>query len=451
MLDHMSTLKRALSIGYEFQDKRVQNTEYHEPDSSLGHDLIFWDPTDLPSGYGASGRDGEYFLKGGPARRFESDIERRGAEFREHLDAGKPIVITVPVPWKVGVIPSQAEKGRLVDVSKLMPTEIKLRAARGDAFACIAGEPFETFWRWVEEVSVYQSYILDPPGTPLVKIAHTDRVVGTVTQVGAGVVFYLPGLVDEIAYGGNYSSFAQQNKAHTELLDLLWKICREFGGSAVTPPWTNAYLLPGEKDASQALNRAESRLVSAQKAIQKRDQELRDLREKKGLLTGSGATLERLVDRALASLGFEVERGEPGRTDRIIRRKRRMAVVEIKGKAKSASEKDAAQLEKWRSEFHAKHGRIPKGILIVNAWRNKPLAERGDHPAFPDQMLEFAVKQRKQCLLTTTQLLAMWSVGSQSKAKADKFAKMILDCDGIFPLFGDWEEFLGFTPEDSSG
>jgi hypothetical protein len=446
----MSEFKRALSIGYEFQDKRVQNTEYHEPDSALGHDLIYWDPTGLPNGYGASGQRGEFALKGNPARRFDSDLERRGAEFREHLNAGKPIVVAVPSPWKAAVVPSQSARGHVVDVSMVLPTEVKLRAARGSAFERMASDPFAKFWSWVEEVSVYESYLLDPPGTPLVRIAQTDRVVGAVTQVGSGVVFYLPRLVPEIAYGGEYKPLARENKAHTEYLNLLWEICRSFGGSAVVPSWTDAYLLKGEDDAVQALARAESRLASAQNAIQKRDQELRDLRERKILITGSGVALERVVDRALTSLGFDVEPGAPGRTDRIARRKRRVAVVEIKGKSKSASEKDAAQLEKWRSEFHAQHGRMPKGLLIVNAWRGKPLAERSSQPAFPDQMFEFAVNQRKQCLLTTTQLLGLWIESEKSGARADKLAKKVLDCEGVFPLFADWREFLGHDPGEET-
>lgn len=443
-------LKRALSIGYEFQDERVQSTEYHEPDSALGHDLIYWDPTGLPSGYGASGQRGEFVLKGNAARRFDSDLERRGAEFREHLDAGKPIVVAVPSPWRAAVIPSQSADGRIVDVSTILPTEINLRAARGDAFERIASDPFAKLWSWIEEVSVYESYLLNPPGTPLVRIAQTDRVVGAVTQVGAGVVFYLPRLVPEIAYGGEYKQFNRENKAHADFLNLLWETCQGFGGSAVVPSWTDAYLLQGEGDAVQALARAESRLTSAQNAIQKRDQELRDLRERKILITGSGAALERLVDRALTSLGFDVEPGAPGRTDRIARRKRRVAVVEIKGKSKSASEKDAAQLEKWRSEFHAQHGRMPKGLLIVNAWRGKSLDERDGRAAFPDQMLEFAVNQRKQCLLTTTQLLGLWIEAEKSRAQADKLAKMVMDCEGVFPLFSDWREFLGHFPGEET-
>jgi hypothetical protein len=448
----MADLKRVLSIGYEFRDARVQNTKFHEPDSSLGHDLIYWDPTGLPNGYGAAGGNGEFVIKGSVARRFERDLERRSAEFREHLSAGKPIVVAVPSPWRAAIVRDKSDTSYVVDVSAILPTEVKLRSARGDAFERIASGPFEDFWKWVEEVSIYESYFVDPPGVPLVRIAQTNRVVASATQAGSGVVLFLPRLIPGVSYQGDSDPYVEERKAYKDYLDLLWKTCQSFGGSAVLPSWTDSYLLQGEGEgeAVRSLARAESRLITAQTSIQKREQELQSLRERKTLITGTGAALERAVDRALIDIGFEVEPGAPGRTDRIIRRKRRVAVVEIKGKSKSASEKDAAQLEKWKSEYHAEHGRLPKGLLIVNAWRGKPLSER-DAPAFPNQMLDFAVNQRKQCLLTTTQLLGLWNVAEKSKARADKLAKMLLDCEGVFPGFGDWQEFLEFDGGQAAG
>ena len=77
----MADLRRVLSIGYEFDDERVQNTEFHEPDSSLGHDLIYWDPSDLAEGYSPETSGTSILLNGEPARSFAKDRERRTAEF----------------------------------------------------------------------------------------------------------------------------------------------------------------------------------------------------------------------------------------------------------------------------------------------------------------------------------------------------------------------------------
>ena len=52
---------------------------------------------------------------------------------------------------------------------------------------------------------------------------------------------------------------------------------------------------------------------------------------------------------------------------------------------KSASERNAAQLEKWVAEHTAsvdddEEVEAPKGILVVNAWREQPLPERDKQP-----------------------------------------------------------------------
>lgn len=131
---------------------------------------------------------------------------------------------------------------------------------------------------------------------------------------------------------------------------------------------------------------------------------MKRLDERKILFTGSGAALEHVDEKALTALGFEVESGAPGRTDRVLTFGGTPAVIEIKGKAKSAAEKDAAQLEKWVAGHHVEHEVQPKGILLVNAWRDLTLADRESRPTFPEQMLEYSTG-RGHCLITGLQLL----------------------------------------------
>jgi len=56
--------------------------------------------------------------------------------------------------------------------------------------------------------------------------------------------------------------------------------------------------------------------------------------------------------------------------------KGKIAVVEVKGLGKSAAENNAAQLEKWVSEYYLTKGIKPKGILIVNAYKDVPFKEQ---------------------------------------------------------------------------
>src|SRR6476646_2296622 len=453
----MADLKRIFSVGYHFEDGRTENAEFHEPDSSLGHDLIYWDPSGLPNDYQATGTITRV-LKGLPARQFERDRKRRSAEFHEHLRAGKPIVVAIPPPQLMLVKKTESESSvwNLADPLSLLPEEPEMQAARGKAFELITDGDFAKLWEWTEEVATYEGYFDAPPGIPLLRIEGTDKVVATAVQVESGVVIWMPRLNPIIEYVNDDDSrtdvLSGENAAHKDFLDLLWAACQQFGRRGVgpdlsLPQWTTAVHIPGEKVALERRDRAEGRLKSARKAIDKQNQRLDELQERKVLLAGTGSSLERIVDEALCALGFEVEPGLPGRTDRIIRLNKRVAVVEIKGKAKSASERDAAQLEKWKSDFHAAHGKVPKGILVVNAWRSKPLDERSALTSFPDQMLPYAVEQRQQCLVTGLQLLGLWlEAESHPKAKA-KLARSLLGCVGVYPNYEDWRDIVSLAAE----
>jgi hypothetical protein len=149
------------------------------------------------------------------------------------------------------------------------------------------------------------------------------------------------------------------------------------------------------------------------------------------------------VEAALTDLGCTIERGMPGRTDRVVRWKAHTAVLEIKGLSKSAGERDAAQLEKWVSEHTVEHGQVPKGILLANTWRATPLDARRQ-AAFPDQMVPYA-SGRNHCLATTSQLLSAVVVAS-SVRKKDAFLKALFSTVGILEGW-NWQDALDIVPE----
>lgn len=132
---------------------------------------------------------------------------------------------------------------------------------------------------------------------------------------------------------------------------------------------------------------------------------LNEISEYKHLLTGTGSSLENIVRKVLLELDFKLEEVEANRTDIIGKYKEVSVVFEIKGLTKSAGERNAAQLEKWISEYHVQTGIKPKGVLLVNAFRNTPLAERTEL-VFPEQMLKYSIS-REHCLISATQFLCL--------------------------------------------
>jgi len=91
------------------------------------------------------------------------------------------------------------------------------------------------------------------------------------------------------------------------------------------------------------------------------------------LFVGTGRPLELEVKAALEALGATVTEPAPNRDDWLAEFPGVDAVVEVEGVEKSGAEKHAAQLEKWVAGRFEKTGNAPKGILVVNAWRDVPL------------------------------------------------------------------------------
>lgn len=164
------------------------------------------------------------------------------------------------------------------------------------------------------------------------------------------------------------------------------------------------------------------------------------------LLGGSGRALEVQVAAVLKEIGFLVEPGSEGRDDLILKYGEKVAVVEVKGVSKSASEKHAAQLEKWVAEYMALNEVKPKGILIVNAYCSTPLQERSD-PAFPNQMISYSTN-REHCLVTTTQLLGLY-LGVISKPESrEHLINELYATAGVYQKFLDYKEFFPVEEPD---
>ncbi len=114
--------------------------------------------------------------------------------------------------------------------------------------------------------------------------------------------------------------------------------------------------------------------------------------------------------------------------------------MEVKGVGKSAAEKHAAQLEKWVASEMEESGEAPKGILVVNTWRETALDER---PAedFPDQMLKYS-KSRGHCLVSGLQLFVIREEVEANPNRAEFWRKKIMKTSGVLAGATDWPKYL---------
>lgn len=248
---------------------------------------------------------------------------------------------------------------------------------------------------------VYSKY----EGMAIAAVSKTNEPVAICVPVEKGNVVILPKI--EMAYeDGEDDEYRFQR-----LLEALEGIDEELKSQKPSiiessfPYWVKEYYIGNEKNELEILDSLSMQANEISKRIEQQEAKLNEYDNLKMLLFESGKNLEAIVEKVFGCFGYEILASLANRDDLIIKHNDQIAVIEVKGVNGSSGEKQAAQLEKWVSEYMMDHGILPKGILIVNAFRDKPLEDRNEK-SFPEQMLKFS-KRREHCLLTTTQLLEL--------------------------------------------
>jgi hypothetical protein len=469
----MTDQERVLALDVELYDERSVDSDFASTQTLLEHEIVIWNPERLLEPYDL--REpylGSPSLTDTGSAEFQRDSARRSREFSEFLSLGRLLAIFIPEPKPFWVATGETQNDgtkakprlkRLVDpcqIGEVLPGEPVLHPASGKRFEVVGAPAFAAFWRAVKDQFEYRAFIEAKGVQPMLKVKGTDRVVGATATFGDGQVLFLPHLLveepdceqeddepDEAYWARwNEENEALQRRNDGVLLDALLEYARTTQGSSSEPlpAWTERLILPGE---AAAAGKAAKAADAAERALRKREEARIDLVQvqlQKRLVVLDGKPLEQAAASALEALGCKVEAGRPHRTDRIVAWEGQTAVLEIKGTIKSASEAHATQLEKWVAEYALETGAPVKGILLVNAWRALPLADRTS-PVFPDQMLAYS-EGRGHCLLSTAQLLTALVVAT-SNAKKKAFLRLLFGSTGILEGY-DWHDSLLPSADD---
>ncbi|MBT2761892.1 hypothetical protein [Paenibacillus sp. ISL-20] len=360
------------------------------------------------------------------------DINRRRNEVVEFLNLGRTIFVFTPPPIELSLRYSTSGYFSEVDFRNFMLSYPDTILSSGTQIEFIDNAFFTELWTDFSDCFYYDSMYSNSFGTPLFKVKGTNYFVGAYIKYGNGHIVYLPRI----------------NCPKTERANHLAKVLKRIAFQLnenekklkfALPEWSNNYFLPSENKIKQDIKLYEQKLYEIQNEIEKNKEDLNSLEEFKLLFTSSGKALEKTVGTIFKTLGFEVAEGLPGRDDLIIKYEEKVAVVEVKGVAKSAAEKHAAQLEKWVSEYFTTKDVMPKGILVVNAFKDVPLKERMEDP-FPDQMLKYS-KNRNHCLLTGLDLLAIYFFVMENPEKKVQIVENLFSTCGIFESL-NWRDFI---------
>ena len=432
--------------------------------SVFDYDLVMWDPGvtagELASKPFQAEHRGRPSLDAADSVAFIEALSRRKAEFGELLALGRTLVVFATPPrifWfesgrreTSGTGRNQKVTNIIDNIDLLLALPMSYEAKVGVGFELeLAADVAAGLWRATKGEWAYLCTLETFPGEGILRVANSDKIVGSVEIRENGGVFAL--LPKPLIATGDGTDDEDDEEAVDETEDRLlvpkaiysWAVGLSVSEDEPVPDWCVNLLLDSEAERQDELVQVETSMAElATKLEELKAAQARDAQWKR-LIASQGEALERQAQAAFELLGFEVLETQRGRSDLRLDYNGKRAVVEVKGLGKSAGEKHAAQLEKWVAEELADDVEA-KGILVVNAWKDLPPEAR--RAAFPDQMLEYA-KARGHCLLTGLQLLNMCVTVRKSPTQAQAMAEQLLSTVG--PVAGREDPSKIFAPPSS--
>ncbi|NEC33247.1 hypothetical protein [Streptomyces rubrogriseus] len=436
---------RILALDADIHGPGIDEAAFRSAKSMFEYDVVVWDPASFVGTYARDPWNATYqgypCISTDDSARLIADVARRRKEIISFLEMGRVFVVLSAPPSHVYYATGETKTsgtGRnatkintvasLDAVGSCLPVEIESTEGVGDGIEP-KDEGFRAVWRASRDAWFYRAIFTKFPGTPLATVSGTDKVIASILRTkGEGIFLLLPALYPILE--------DDREDAEDDVPKSLFSWISQLKGGKENqlPEWAERYKFPEDLQRSARIAELEETLASVLDEIEIRKAEKAAADQWKLLFTSSGSALEEQAKRAFEEIGFTVQDGPPGRTDLRLEWEGRQAVAEVKGVGKSATEGNAAQLEKWISEERIAGVQDPKGLLVVNAWRKEALEDRRD--TFPHQMLKFC-KQREHCLVTGFQLLAMARACREDPGRKAEVARSLMETVGVMP---GWSE-----------
>lgn len=432
--------------------------------SVYDYDVVIWDPA--ASFHDYYSQYTEYYqnlpaLTDHESVRIIADCKRRRNEFSEFVKSGKTLVVIVRPPQECYVDTgkhtySGTGRNRVTtrqvdryDLWRALPIPATLTKASGERIEMQADGPITALLKQYQQHLSYEAVMTDVQGTAVAKVRGTERVVGSVLRSdGGGYIIMLP-VVNLASEADNETGdedgdwLPDAPQFQLDLLAAIEQLTDTAGASR--PAWAEDYATEDQEKLRGAVIEQQTKVESARAKLAKLQQQKSDAEACDQLFLGTGRILENQVRDVLELLGGQVTEPEPGRDDWKVAFPEGEAVVEVKGVSKSAAEKHAAQLEKWVASAYEETGTMPKGILVVNTWRETPLTKRTKED-FPAQMLPYS-EGRGHCLVTGLQFFLMRAEVEKDQSRAEHWRKTLLTTSGVIPT-GDWRTVIRETKSE---
>jgi hypothetical protein len=269
----------------------------------------------------------------------------------------------------------------------------------------------------------YDFVLTKHSGNAIIFVKNTNESLGIKISKNGGNIFLLPNINFRPNVPPFISILIKFHEAYKSTNDEL--------SESELPIWCNSFLLENESKDRNKLIKLNLSVSLLNEQIKHQHEIIKKHDDLKRILISTGDELELQITKLFYELGYEIIEAELNRDDIIIKKNESIAVIEIKGVKGSSAEKHAAQLMKWVNTYHYENEIQPKGILIVNGFKDTPIHERKEK-VFTNQMLPYCIKM-EICLLTTLQLLKIIMLFRSGKIKLEEIH------DGLFQTIGEFE------------
>lgn len=355
-----------------------------------------------------------------------NDPKYRDSDFQNYIVNGRKLIVITPFDYSIIF---QRKIYRLSDIFVFLH-DYTIENRRGkevniidSILGKISTENGITF--------SYDGYFGSPIEKPLVTLKNTNYAIAAMPNEQT---LFLPRL--NVKGIGNYTSFFN---------DVIQHYFVSENKNNYLPNWAFDFTNKDEAKLIEEYTELKTEKEKIEEIIEVKIVDIEKQYELKRLFTSTGVELENIVEYVFTNMGFEVLLSEENRHDLILKYNDKIVVSEIKGVTGSASEKNSTQLEKWVSIYHADYDVQPKGILVINAFKDLPINKRIKH-VFPDQMIPYA-KSKNHCLISGLQLYGFYLAYLESNEK-EKMIYELLSTTGVYSKYNDYKEFLSFKEKE---
>ncbi|MBT3532593.1 MAG: hypothetical protein HN478_01875 [Rhodospirillaceae bacterium] len=436
---------RILMVGFTDSLPGARHAEFYTDEHFLDYDVVIIDPAGALNG---SGDDYRPFIRddklelsphnGSRFRRRYFDVVEKMLQF---VTSGMlAIVISRFMPTLVAESDYHQE-GFEADLNNWGAK--KIRKGRGSSIEFPTTEPLGKFWTATRPIWSYESVFDKDSNTSHfahVK-GHSNEIVAKFNYTkGGGHLLLAPAANLDVLYSDEQKADNGDSK-FVQAVAALHETVYADRPTPALPDWTGDYSLPGENELKSKIAGAGEQIRALQKDVGHSTKELDRLSLHKLLITGYDTPLELAVDRVLEELGLKIEVGPKGRVDRTAVYGDRKFAVEVQGVRRGAKEDHVRSLIIWVQEVALEdEGKEPKGLLVVNPYRDTPLAERGNNP-WTEKIIEICERQG-YCVMTGLQLLGLYFDAKTNDARRQELIQQMFDTEGVFAGFENWQDFL---------